>query len=137
MRQVVGPLAALLQASPGETWLHLKGRRHAGAGTRPICVTDIWVNPAFRAIRGIMGPLDRAVHAEIEQQFGEVVAEVEQEIRAVVLGRSEALALDAPARSAGLWVMRRYLNRRGQLLELAISVHPADRFSYSTVLRRG
>ena len=100
-------------------------------------MTDIWVNPAFRAIRGIMGPLDRAVHAEIEQQFGEVVAEVEQEIRAVVLGRSEALALDAPARSAGLWVMRRYLNRRGQLLELAISVHPADRFSYSTVLRRG
>jgi GntR family transcriptional regulator len=128
--------AALLEASPGETWLHLKGRRHAHAQSSPICVTDIWLHPAFRSIAGISGPLTEAVHAQIERQFGEVIAAVEQEIRAVALSRSDAAALGAPARSPGLWVCRRYRNRRGQLVELAVSIHPADRFSYSTVLRR-
>lgn len=128
--------AQLLEASPGETWLHLRGRRHAPAQSRPICVTDLWLHPAFRSIQGIMGPLHEAVHAQIERQFGEVITEVEQEIRAVALGREDALALEAPARSPGLWVCRRYRNRRGQLVELAVSIHPADRFSYNTVLRR-
>jgi DNA-binding GntR family transcriptional regulator len=65
-----------------------------------------------------------------------VITEVEQEIRAVVLGRAEAQLLGAAPRSPALWVCRKYRNRRGQLVELAISTHPADRFSYSTVLRR-
>ena len=61
---------------------------------------------------------------------------VEQEIRAVALDRDIAAALDAPVRSPGLWISRRYRNRLGQLVELANSTHAADRFSYSTVLRR-
>jgi GntR family transcriptional regulator len=128
--------AQLLEASPGETWLHLRGRRHAKAHSKPICVTDIWLHPAFRSIQGIRGPLHEAVHAQIERQFGEVIVAVEQEIRAVALSRADALALDAAPRSPGLWVARRYRNRLGQLVELAVSIHPADRFSYSTVLRR-
>jgi DNA-binding GntR family transcriptional regulator len=42
-----------------------------------------------------------------------------------------AQRLNAKARSPALWLCRRYLNRRGQLVELTISVHPADRYSYS------
>jgi GntR family transcriptional regulator len=135
-RQIDAAQAEMLEASPGETWLHLQGRRHARAQPEPICVTELWLHPAFRSIQGIMGPLKGAVHAAIEQQFGEVITEVEQEIRGVVLTRSQAVALDAEPRSAGLWISRRYRNRLGKLVELAISTHPADRFSYSTVLRR-
>jgi GntR family transcriptional regulator len=130
--------AEQLEATAGETWLHLRGKRHtqSKAQANPICVTELWLHPAFRSIQGISGPMRRAVHAVIEEQFGEVIAAVEQEIRAVALSASEAQALNAKPRSPGLWICRRYRNRRGQLIELAISTHPADRFSYSTVLQR-
>lgn len=129
------PLAEKLEASPGETWLHLQGVRHAG-GQLPICITELWLHPAFRAIRGMTGPLQGAVHAAIEEQFGEQITVVEQEIRAVALTRAQAAVLQAPPRSPALWVCRRYRNRLGQLVELAESTHPADRFSYNTMLRR-
>jgi len=134
--QIDASQAEMLEGSPGETWLHLKGRRHAPGQPKPICTTELWLHPAFRSIQGIDGPLKLAVHAAIEQQFGEVITEVEQEIRAVALGRADAQALDAPSKSPALWVCRKYRNRLGRLAELAISTHPADRFSYSTVLRR-
>ena len=134
--EIHAALAEKLEGAPGETWLHLQGRRHAGAQSLPICITELWLHPAFRAIRGMMGPLKGAVHAAIEEQFGEQITEVEQEIRAVALTRAQAAVLQAPPRSPALWVCRRYRNRHGQLVELAESTHPADRFSYSTVLRR-
>jgi len=128
--------AQMLEATAGETWLHLSGRRHTKDQEKPLSFSDIWVHPAFRSVKGLVGPLSGAVHAAIEQQFGEVIVAVEQEIRAVALGRDIAAALDAPVRSPGLWISRRYRNRLGQLVELANSTHAADRFSYSTVLRR-
>ena len=128
--------AALLEGNTGETWLKLTGRRHTVGEPGPLCLTEIWLHPAFRSIHGMSGPLERAVHAEIEQQFGEVVVTVEQEIRAVVLDRETATAVDVAPKSAGLWVSRRYRNRHGQLIELATSTHPAERFSYSTAFHR-
>lgn len=134
--QIEGQRAEKLEGSVGETWLHLRGRRHASGQALPICTTELWLHPAFRAIRGLMGPLPGAVHAAIEEQFGERVIEVEQEIRAIALNREQADLLQAPLRSPALWVCRRYRNRNGQLVELSESTHPADRFSYNTVLRR-
>lgn len=128
--------ATMLEATAGETWLHLRGRRHAREQALPICITELWLHPAFRSIQGVHGPMKGAIHAAIEQQFGEVIATVEQEIRAVALSTADALALEARPRSPGLWICRRYRNRRGQLIEVAASTHPADRFSYSTVLQR-
>jgi len=135
-REIAAAEAEMLEASPGETWVHLTGRREAPGQSKPICTTELWLHPAFRSLQGVEGPQKEAVHTAIERQFGEVIVEVEQEIRAVALSRAEAQALDAPAKSPGLWVCRKYRNRLGQLVELAISTHPADRFSYNTVLRR-
>ncbi|MDR0275716.1 MAG: GntR family transcriptional regulator [Burkholderiaceae bacterium] len=135
-REIDAAQAALLEAAPGETWLHMKGRRHTRATPDPICLTELWLHPAFRSIQGIAGPLGQAVHSAVEQQFGEVIAKVEQEIRAVALGRAQARLLGVAPRSPALWVCRKYRNRLDQLVELAMSTHPAGRFSYSTVLRR-
>jgi DNA-binding GntR family transcriptional regulator len=135
-REIDAAEAEMLEASPGETWLHLKGRRRVPGQPKPICTTDLWLHPAFRSVQGMEGPQTKAVHSAIEQQFGEVITQVEQEIRAVALSRADAQALDAAAKSPALWVCRKYRNRLGQLVELAISTHPAERFSYNTVLRR-
>lgn len=129
-------VAELVEGAPGELWLHLQGQRHAQGQHHPICLTQIWIHPSFRTIEGLQGPLQGAVHASIEEQFGENIYEVEQEIKAVLLSPAEADVLGSPPHSAALWVSRRYRNRLRQLVELAISVHPADRFSYSTSLRR-
>ena len=128
--------AHALEATAGETWLHLTGRRHSASHEAPLCVTEIWVHPAFRSIQGLDGALQGAVHASIESQFGESIAVVEQEISAVSLDRATALALSVPFKSPGLWISRRYRNRMGQLIELAESTHAASRFSYTTTLRR-
>lgn len=135
-RQINATQAALLEASLGETWLHLQGRRHAKAQAEPICITELWLHPAFRSIQNMTGALTQAVHSAIEQQFGEVITVVEQEIHAVALSRAEARQLQATPRGPALWVCRKYRNRLGQLVELTISTHPADRFSYHTILRR-
>ncbi|MCD2511457.1 GntR family transcriptional regulator [Comamonas endophytica] len=129
-------LAQLVEGTPGEMWLHLRGVRHTDMQSPPISVTQLWIHPAFRSVQGLVGPLKGAVHAAIEQQFGEVITEVQQEIQAVLLTREQADALGAEAGSAGLQVTRRYRNRLNKLVEAAVSVHPADRFSYTTVLRR-
>jgi GntR family transcriptional regulator len=136
MLEINASEAQLVEGEEGETWLHLRGRRHAPASKEPICATELWIHPAFRSIKGLQGALTGAVHAMIEKQFGEVITSVEQEIRATLLTDDQAKSLQAEPLSAGLWVCRKYRNKLNQLVELAISVHPADRFSYSTVLRR-
>jgi DNA-binding GntR family transcriptional regulator len=72
----------------------------------------------------------------LEEQFACRIKAVQQEIRAMVLPATLAKRLDAPARSAGLWVARRYMDERDELVEFAVSVHPADRFSYREAFRR-
>lgn len=136
LAQVDEARATLLEGAAGETWLHLTGRRHSKALEDPICLTELWVHPAFRSLQGVMGPLTCAVHASIEQQFGEVICAVEQEIQATLLSSQDAQTLNAQAGSAALWISRKYRNKHDQLVQMAVSLHPASRFSYSTVLRR-
>jgi DNA-binding GntR family transcriptional regulator len=48
-----------------------------------------------------------------------------------------ARLVNAKARSPALWLSRRYFNKRGEIVEAAVSIHPADRFSYSETFQRG
>jgi DNA-binding GntR family transcriptional regulator len=122
----------LLRGTPGQTWLRAEGIRRAGDRALPICFTEIYIHPAFRSIQGLTGRrLRTPVYTLIEQQFGEQVAEVQQQIRAVALSAAMARVLKSQARSAALWICRHYVNRRGEAIEVAISTHPAERFTYS------
>ena len=128
--------AALLDASEGETWLHIQALRSVEGQALPICLTDVYVAPRFRSLAGASGRLSQPLYQLIENQFACRIKAVQQEICAMILPAALAKKLDAPARSAGLWVARRYLDERDELVELAISVHPADRFSYREAFRR-
>jgi GntR family transcriptional regulator len=125
-------LCQLLRGSPGQVWLRAEGIRRVGERKPPICFTELYIHPAFRSLQGLIGRrLRTPVYTLIEQQFGEQVAEVEQQIRAVALSPAMARLLKARARSPALWICRHYVNRRGEVIEVAISTHPAERFTYS------
>src|SRR5262249_12682806 len=125
-------LCELLRGTVGQTWLRAEGIRRVGERKPPICFTEIYIHPAFRSVQGLVGRrLRTPVYTLIEQQFGEQVAEVQQQIRAVLWTPTMAGLLMAPAKSGALWICRHYVNRRGEVIEVAISTHPADRFTYS------
>lgn len=128
--------AALLGAATGETWLHIQALRYIDGQSLPICLTDVYVAPRFRSLRGVTGRMTQPLYQLIEEQFDCRIAAVQQELRAMVLPGTLAKRLDASVRSAGLWVARRYMDERDDLVEFAISVHPADRFSYRESFRR-
>jgi DNA-binding GntR family transcriptional regulator len=131
------PLAQLLRGSVGQLWLRAEGIRRVGERKPPICFTELYVHPAFRAVQGLVGRrLRTPVYTLIEQQFGEHVAEVQQQIRALALDAAMARMLKAQAKSPALWICRHYVNRRGEVIEVAISTHPADRFTYSETFVR-
>lgn len=125
--------ADMLEGSAGETWLFLIGNRFSEKSELPISYTEIWINPAFRAIKGIMGKRSEAIHSEIEKQFGETVVKVEQTITATSLTKKQANALQVKSGSPSLCIARKYRNRKGELIELSISHHPETRFSYNSV----
>ena len=128
-------LAQTLGARRGETWLHLKGVRTSDSQTDPICVSDIYIHPAFRAIE-VEDLSHTPIYTLMEQQFGEQITAIQQEIRATLISAAQARLLHTRARAPALWICRRYLNRREEIVEAAISIHPSERFSYLETFQR-
>lgn len=127
-------LADLLECPVGQRWLHAHGARHVGRSREPIALTDVYVVAAYAGIKDAIGTAGVPVYSLIERQYGERVAEVRQRIDAIVIAPREAKALDVRPGSAALCITRRYLAASGALLEVAINLHPADRFSYTMSL---
>ena len=128
--------AALLGTAEGETWLHIQGLRYIEGQALPLCLTDVYVAPRFRSLTGVSGRMTQPLYQLLEEQFQCRIKAVQQELRAMLLPAALAKCLNAPVRSAGLWIARRYTDERDELVELAVSVHPADRFSYREAFRR-
>jgi DNA-binding GntR family transcriptional regulator len=126
----------LLEVNKGETWLHIEGLRYQDGQEQPICLTDVYVAPRFRSVEGVEGAMREPLYRLLEKQFGCTIKAVQQEIRAMVLNAPLAKKLGVSGRTAGLWIARRYLDERDELVELAVSVHPAERFSYRESFRR-
>jgi GntR family transcriptional regulator len=132
---LAGSLAQQVGATPAQTWLHLRALRRA-AGTRPISYSDIYIHPAFRSIKLDDDVGHVAIYTRIEEQFGERIAEVRQHIEAVAIPAPVARLLEIKTSSPGLRLTRAYVNARGEVIEMAINTHPADRYSYSQTFRR-
>jgi GntR family transcriptional regulator len=133
----MGELSELLACPPGQRWLYARGCRYVGRSKDPIALTHIYVNAAYAGIQNLIGSPKVPVYSLIEQQYGERVAEVKQRIDARVIGAEEAKLLNVTNGSAGLVITRHYYAASGRLLEVAVNLHPSDRFSYSMSLRTG
>jgi len=129
------PLAELLQCPPGQRWISVTGLRYAGREKLPMALSHIYINAAYGGIRKRIGTIKVPVYALIEQQYGITIVAVEQEIRACIIGAADARRLNVKPGSAGLVVSRRYCGEGDRIIEVAVNLHPADRFSYSMSMR--
>lgn len=135
-RPVRGAAAELLRCRAGKRWLHVIGVRYPMRSDRAICQSEIFIDAAYRAIAGEIGRARTAICAIIERRFGETIVEVEQQIDAAILSRDEAMRLGSTEGGPALKITRRYFVTGRRLVELSISLHPADRFSYAMSIKR-
>lgn len=128
-------IAELLECPAGQRWIHVDGFRYIGSVKAPLALTDIYIKAAYGGIKEAIAIEPVPVYALIERLYGIRVAEVKQDIQATVIEAPQARALNVAAGSAGLVITRRYYAEGGNLVEVAVNLHPADRFSYQMTLR--
>lgn len=128
-------LGELLKCPPGQRWVKVTGFRYAGKAKLPMALTEIYINAAYGGIRNLIGTLKVPVYTLLEKQYGITIVEVQQEISAITIGAANASRLSVQPGSAGLVVTRRYFSDNGRPVEIAVNLHPTDRFSYSMSMR--
>ncbi|MCQ4321735.1 GntR family transcriptional regulator [Stutzerimonas stutzeri] len=124
-------LAELLEAKPGQSWLHVSGLRHREGDTEPLARTDVYINRAYRGVAEDLGDGSEPIYTLIERRYGLHVVQVSQQLSAVNIGERDARVLEVEPGSAGLLVVRKYFGANQDLLEVAVNLHPGSRFSYS------
>jgi GntR family transcriptional regulator len=129
-------LARDISVGVGERWLFSIGMRFKKDDNLPVCITRVYINPAFSDLARALANRTGTIYRLIEQRHGVTVGRVEQKILAVSLSRDDAAHLKAKAKSPALRTIRLYYDTAGRLLEVSDSVHPGQRFSYSMTITK-
>jgi len=129
-------LARRLRVSRGQQWLRAEGLRFAPGSRTPLCWTEVFVRGEYPAVSGEKVARTGRIFSFLESECGETIGEVEQHLSAVLVPEDLAGRLQTPAGAPALMVERRYLSLRRRVIEVAFSLHPADRFSYAMRMRR-
>jgi DNA-binding GntR family transcriptional regulator len=131
-----GRLTAHLGCRAGHRWLHMGCTRRVDGAHRPLCWTDVYIDARLSPALSLPRHLRTALFLLVEQQSGESLTEIRQDIRATLIGEEMAERLEAPAGGAALEITRRYLSTGCRLVMVAISTLPSDRFFYSVAITR-
>jgi GntR family transcriptional regulator len=129
-------LAARLGVPVGSTVVHIRCLRQHRAPGLPLSHSEIWV-PKPRGRRGErLVELEEAIFALLEIVNVHSLTRVEQMLEAENVDAELAARLRVEPGSAALRIERRFFGAQGELLALAVSTHPKDRYTYATVLTR-
>lgn len=131
-------LARDLGCAPGSRWLRISSlRMSAASGEIPIGWTDVYVDPAYADLQDVVRDRpDELISDLIEKRYGRRIAEIRQDVQAVLLAPEIAETLREAPGAAALRIVRRYLDQAGETVEISATIHPADRFTFSMRLRR-
>ncbi|KPW95820.1 GntR family transcriptional regulator [Pseudomonas sp. SZ57] len=103
----------------------------------PLCWTDVYAQDIYSEVielaREQPGEL---IAALIEQHFGRHIEVIDQQVRAVLLTAEIARSLNAEAGSPGLKILRQYRDDAGVVMVVSETVHPEDRFTLVTQMKR-
>ncbi|MFJ3055363.1 GntR family transcriptional regulator [Herbaspirillum sp. NPDC087042] len=130
-------LAKKLGCAAHSRWLRISSLRADSAGGQAVGWTDVYVDPQYADI----GEMVRAepatlISALIERRYGRRVAEIRQVVRGILIEAQAADALGVTPGSAGLEIIRQYIDAAGQVFEVSVSTHPSDRFVIAMRLER-
>ncbi|WP_320203213.1 GntR family transcriptional regulator [Agrobacterium rosae] len=132
-------LAARLEVRAGSRWLcvsHLR-RDPTDISKPPICYTEVYVDARYAdSLRERVQDYPGAYSEIIEEVSGRRVVEIEQTLSACAVTTDTAERLQASAGQPALEITRRYYFSGNDLAEVTVSVHPADRFRYTSRLKR-
>ena len=133
-------LADQIGAAPGSRWLRVTHVRvDPGAPERPpICMTHVFIAEAYAAgVRERLPGHEGIISQLLEQVAGRRIQAVEQIIRAGGVPDAAAGPLKCATDDHALIITRRYLFSANALAEASVSVHPADRFEYTSRMKYG
>ncbi|HTE45729.1 MAG TPA: UTRA domain-containing protein, partial [Gemmatimonadaceae bacterium] len=123
-----------LPGDPSRKWRMLEGLRFVADEPKPIAWTQVYVAPEYAAVTDAKNRDRVPIFSLIEKRYGVRPQRIRQEISAVSIGADVSGPLHVPARSVGLSVVREYLSTQGEVFEVTLSVHPADRYHYTMQL---
>ncbi|MCZ2495172.1 GntR family transcriptional regulator [Xylophilus sp. Kf1] len=134
-------LARQIGCDPGSRWLKISFMRMDGSAVaQPMGWTDVYVDEEQGDVsdlpRRIAESPDVLVATLLETHFGRRVARVRQDVQGSAVPPELAAALQAEAGSPALRIVRRYLDDAGRLIDLSVTLHPADRYTFSVQLTR-
>ena len=131
-------LAKELGCAPGTRWLRISSLRMNGEhGAAPIGWTDVYVDAAYGDLRDVVRQTpDVLISSLIESRYGRRVADIRQDIQAALVPAKLARELQVDAGTPALRIVRRYIDPAGEAFEISVTIHPADRFTFSIRLRR-
>jgi GntR family transcriptional regulator len=131
-------LAALLDCPQGQTWLRVSSLRSApSTSSPPLCWTDVYVSPTFApVVRERIAGYPGLISTLIEDFAGQRTAEIRQRITAIGVPKPLAAPLRVKPGAHALEITRAYLDAKERVFIVSRSIHPADRFSYESRLRR-
>jgi len=131
-------LAALLDCPQGQTWLRVSSLRSSpNTSSPPLCWTDVYVAPMFAPIvRERIAGYPGLISTLIEDFAGHRTAEIRQRITAIGVPKRLGAALRVKPGAHALEITRSYLDAKDRVFIVSRSIHPAERFSYESRLRR-
>ncbi|VVD61591.1 GntR family transcriptional regulator [Pandoraea eparura] len=122
-------LKAVLPSPLSGQWLRIRGIRSAGAAGEPITYADIYVRKPYAAFGVVGEQLHTPIYKLIEAAYGIRITHVEQELSAASLTGEAAHALKVANDAPGMRIVRTYY-RGDEIVEVTVSLHPENRFSY-------
>jgi GntR family transcriptional regulator len=112
-------------------WVHLSGVRTLTPGGTPLALTDVFIHPDLHPHVAGLRPGRVTLFEQLSKAAGFRIARVEQDIRAAAASNHEAAALGIGRRTPILRIARHYRDETGRTVEVSLSAHPGDRFTYS------
>ena len=128
--------AQLVGCKPGTRWLRIRGVRRMSGGRPPICRLELYLRPKYAEVADQVGRTRDLVYELIERRFGVHVAKVAAEVMARPMPADAAEVLGVEPGSPSMTVVRRYTDEKGDFIQVSVSEHPGERYTFAQTLRR-
>lgn len=120
----------------GENWLAVRGFAMAKGQPLPVCWSEHFIHADFAIVEPFVRKHRGPLFLLIEKVSGEAIAEIAQDVSAALVPDELAGDFGVEPRSAGMDVWRSYRTQGGRVAQITLHHHPANRFRFSTVMRR-